>query len=97
MSDRNIAKRLAGLEQHLDAVESREATFPEHREMTVDEKIEVGLNMLAYFYEGDEQVFAEHLVEDYGVPVEEATKTAGSLAVILEERRTVAEDPRYPV
>lgn len=71
----------------MDALEAREATYPEHREMTEEEKIEVGLIMLAYVYEGDERAFAEHLGEDFGVRLEEATKIAADFGRILEERR----------
>jgi hypothetical protein len=97
VSDRNIAKRLAGLERHMDALEAREATFPEHREMSEEEKIEVGLIMLAYVHEGDERAFAEHLKEDFGASLEEAAKFASWVGSILEERSAVAEDPRHPV
>jgi len=68
-----------------------------HREMTDEERIEVGLITLAYICEGDEQVFAEHLVKEFGVPFEKASETAAYFAAILEERRAVAEDPRRPV
>jgi hypothetical protein len=40
----------------------------------------------AYVYSGDEQAFAEHLVEDSGVPLEEASKIVGEFGRFLEKR-----------
>jgi hypothetical protein len=84
------------LERHLDALEARETTFPEHRQMTVEERIEVALILLAYVYEGDTGHFANYLIAEGAAP-EEATKHAALVNDLLEERRGIAPDPRRPV
>jgi len=95
---RNAAEgRLASLERRLDSLEARERNYPEHRERTNEEVVEVGLNLLAYICEGDTEKFAEYLVKNSGTPFEEAQEIAGMFGRILEERRAVALNPRCPV
>lgn len=93
---RNADDRLARLERRLDALKSLE-TLPKRWEMTEGELIETGLILLAYGYDGDAEAFAENLVQDHGLPFQQAEGLAGKIGRILEERRAVASDPRYPV
>jgi hypothetical protein len=94
---RNADDRLGDLERRLDALEAREASLPDRREFTDEEIVEIGLILLAYICEGSTEKFGEYLVKNSGTPFEEAEEIAGMFARILEERRAVALDPRYPV
>jgi hypothetical protein len=94
---RKADDRLASLERRLEVLEAREASLPERREYTDEEIIKIGLCLLAYVCEGSTKKFAEFLVKNLGAPFEEAEEIAGRFGRILEERRTVALDPRFPV
>lgn len=94
---RNVGDRLANLERRLEVLEAREASLPERREYTDEEIVEIALILLAYVHEGDVEAFAEYLAQDPDMPFEKAEEIAGGLGRILEERRAVAPDPRYPV
>jgi hypothetical protein len=94
---RNADDRLERLERRLDSLEARERDYPKHRGRTYEEVVEVGLILLAYVCEGDTEKFAEYLVKNNGTPFEEAQEIAGMFGRILEERRAVALNPRWPV
>ena len=95
---RKADDRLANLKRRLEVLEeARERNYPEHREMTNEQIVEVGLNLLAYICEGSTEKYAEFLVRNSGMPFEKAEEIAGMCERILEERRSVALDPNYPV
>lgn len=94
---RKADDRLGDLERRLEVLEAREASLPERREYTNEEIVEIGLILLAYVCEGNTEKFAKFLVKNSGTPFEEAQEIAGMFGRILEERRAVAPDPRYPV
>ena len=94
---RKAEDRLANLERRLEVLEAREASLPERREYKNEELVEIGLYLLAYICEGSTKRFAEFLVKNLGTPFEGAEEIAGMFGRILEERRAVALDPRFPV
>lgn len=57
-----------------------------HREPDDEELVEIGLILLCYAHDGDTQAFSDHLVQDRGVPFEDADAFADYLGLILEER-----------
>jgi hypothetical protein len=87
VSDRQFAKRLAGLERDLDVLEEREerTSALKSRRFTDAQIVEICLIGLRYFYSGNVGSYAEQIAEESGVPYEEALETATMLAGLLEE------------
>ena len=94
---RNADERLESLERRLDTLEAEERDNPEHRKHTNEEIVEISLGLLCYICEGSTQKFAEFFVKNCGTPSEKAEEIAGMAGRILEERRAMAPDPRFPV
>lgn len=93
---RNADDRLTDLGRRLDSLEAQKSQVA-RREYTNAEIVEIALTQLAYVYEGDVEAFAEHLIQDHGLPFEEAEEIAGDLGRTLEDRRASAPNPQYPV
>jgi hypothetical protein len=95
MPDRRIAKRLDRIARRLNALEEARERAPVRSEHTDAEILDVALILLAYVHRGDVESFAGYLIQDHGLPFEEAEGIAGELGLLLEDRRASA--PGHPV
>ena len=94
---RKADDRLGDLERRLEVLEAEEAHSLERPQYTDEEIVEIGLILLAYVCEGRTEQYAEFLAKNCDTSFEKADEIAGKLGRILEERRGVALDQRYPV
>lgn len=93
---KNLDDRLSYLGRRLDAIEAQKARV-ERREHTDDEIVDIVLVLMAYVPGWDVEGITEKLVQDLGVPFEDAERIAADLHQLLEERREDADNPDYPV
>lgn len=87
---RSSGDRLEDLTRRLEALENKRSLESRarevHRDYDDEELLEILLILLRHAHDGDTQAFADYLVQDGGLPFEDADTLAGDIGRILEER-----------